>query len=266
MKRCLGILLALFAVQAHGASLPVNEYQQFTLTAPTTVEYGNGLLTTKKTFAAGTWWCANDSFKSDTLPSGDPAVNLAKTCKPVATQTFECFPDMVLPLKAKVLSVSAGEFEGWSVIAAWSCNTPTGIVNYQGGSSLGDVWEWSVSWSLKLFDEAKAKAWCAANCKPPTQNQLARMKPLLDPYAAVVKVSTNGATLTRPVFTIDAAGVRKEVAGAKVQVGAVGNLNKRVGSYCSVEGQPNVAVAGSYPKLGNVYALCTLTTPVGVND
>jgi hypothetical protein len=165
------------------------------------------------------------------------------------------------------VSVDPVRFNGNTYVSGWTCKTATGYRNYIYAWSAQSIGRWLLDAVAGALDEAAAREWCKTNCLPLTAEQMTDARALVAGRLASAKVSASGTATTRPVYSVSGT-TRTIVPNARVAIGEACDIGMRLGttSYFSVAGKPNVAVAGSYPALGDVYAICTFVAPSGVND
>lgn len=110
----------------------------------------------------------------------------------------------------------------------------------------------------------QAQADCKVTCSTPTADEESYIETLLAKYRPHAVVAFNGASATRNVYAANGLALNPTpVAGSTVAVGTTCNENSRLAGtpYYSVYGQPN-AQGGT---LGDVYAVCTVSLPIGAN-
>lgn len=189
---------------------------------------------------------------------------------PVAVSGPACYPDVVLPARLRTASLPAGVSTRYDRIAAWTCQTPTGYSNEVWLFSLSQVIDPVIAAMAGVFDETAARDTCAQRCTALTTAETAHATTWAAPYRASASVSASGSATTRPVYALNPDGTRNTTAvpNARVTIGNRCDISKRLAltSYYSVAGQPNVATTDPADTLGSVYAICTLTTPTGVNQ
>lgn len=181
-----------------------------------------------------------------------------------------CLPKPVVPAKLRVTAVPENVSQRYQWAATWTCRTATGYRNETWMFRTSEVAQAVVeAMTSGVVNEAEARDKCARQCTPLTDAERAFLIQWAQPYLARVTVAATSTSATRPVYALAADGTRATtaLAGQRVAVGERCHLNRRLGntSYYSVEGRPNVATADPSDVLGDVYALCTLTTPIGVS-
>jgi hypothetical protein len=275
MKKILWLAL-LFVAQAQAAEVwtrTATEGQGLTFNRyPVTMRYGDigTNIWVIKTFTgpppAGTaYGCNNETFT-------DPLIGTQKACwEKVVYDGFACLPDVVLPAKVKTVAVPPEQWSGYSNVSAWTCALPSG--DYKNERSIWNLDEIRVFLEQairKQFDEAGAKEWCKTHCEPMGPDLTGRASTLMDAYAAKAKVTASGTATSRPVYPLNADGTRNTTAvvGQRVKVGDSCDIGARVGTttYYSVKGLPNMDTKKTPAILGDVYAACTFSAPIGVNE
>lgn len=198
------------------------------------------------------------------------AARIAVTPPPAPVAGPACYPDVVIPARLRTAALPAGVSTRYDRIAAWTCQTASGYTNEVWMFSLSQVIDPALAALAGVVDEEAARASCAQRCSVLTDAEKAYSTTWAAPYRASAVVSVNGSSTTRPVYALNPDGTRQTTAAAnaRVAVGATCALGARLGttSYYSVAGQPNVATTDPADTLGNLYALCALTTPAGVNQ
>jgi hypothetical protein len=192
--------------------------------------------------------CSDGSVSKSLTVGSVPPVVTPTTAGPV------CYPDISLPVKARTIEVDPALFNGDNRLTLWTCRTVTGYKNERWSWKLSDVAPWVERALGGVLDESAARAWAVANAgtlpaSVRTQSQA------LDQYEATAKVATNGTSLTRPVYPLNADGTRNTtaIAGVRAAVGAACDISKRVGTT-------------SYYAVTGGVTLCTFTAPSGIND
>jgi hypothetical protein len=180
----------------------------------------------------------------------------------------QCYPKVKLPPAMASGTLPAGVSARYDSYAVWVCNLPTGYVTTTNlFASQSNVLKYAWNYVFGSWTAAQAQADCVATCVPPSGAEQLYMNTLSATYQASAKVSGNGSIKTRVVF---AATANDTVLGAqsptsRVHVGTTCNPSKRLPgtSYYSVQGQTDAANAPAI--LGDVFALCAVTLPVGAN-
>jgi hypothetical protein len=198
--------------------------------------------------------CA-DGTATATLTVGNAPPVVPPPAPTVRPAPAPCYPDITIPVKVATVDVDPAEFNGETQLSLWTCRTATGYINVRFAWNPNVLARWFRSASSGSLNEAEATEWCRANCWIPTAQQSQRMRAILAPFEARAVVSTNGASLTRPVYPLLANGTRgtTAVAGVRATVGSPCDITKRVGTT-------------SYYAVTGGVALCTFTAPAGVNE
>lgn len=266
------LLVAVVRIPATAAEGPgvkiADEGGSFTLASASTVIYGAGSTwTAPQVLVPGVHSCSNATF-------GDPINGTVKECRSMIVASPPppaCWPDLKIPLRAKNFDVDPRQFDGESNVAVWTCRTATGLKNEVRLWSLGPSTRKYIDQGLAgQLDEAGAREAAARDGKWAAAEAQEKALQLVGPYLASAKVSASGTAKRRSVYAMNPDGTRNPTAvpGSMVGVGTPCDIGDRIGNtnYFGVEGRSNVAVEGSYPPLGRLYAPCTLSTPVGVNE
>jgi len=154
--------------------------------------------------------------------------------------------------------------------AVWVCEIPSGYRTYVNFFTLSGSATQFLKYATGQITKADADADFQQSYVDPTAPEQALMTSLLAKYHPTAIVAFNGAKKTQQVFALNADGTTSAVSDQAVAVAASCDEKKRVvgsnnpngtGLY-SVSGQPNASSAGT---LGDVYAICTVSTPLGVN-
>jgi len=158
----------------------------------------------------------------------------------------------------------------WPYGAAWSCNTAAGVKNYASGFTVQEVLSFAISYvNTGILDKASADAEAARLLVPPTDAERVYLDGLIATYGSRAVVSNSGTATSRPVYSRNPDGTRNTSAVPNQRVGVAVRCYTfdRIGTttYYSVKGRPNIVTADMNDKLGDVYAVCTRTDPVGVN-
>lgn len=181
---------------------------------------------------------------------------------------FACLP---LPkLNADQYDIPPSGSARYTHALLWSCDKPDSITS------------WVFMWGAAEARDAKglnrtltldvAQALCDANCTTLASDEHAYAQQLIGLFGPHAVVATNGSTLTRPIYARNADGTRSSAKRPEtVRVGQACHLGARlkdahgVGtSYYSVFGRDNAATS-AVDALGDLYALCTVTAPLGLN-
>jgi hypothetical protein len=181
--------------------------------------------------------------------------------------TFRCLP---LPkLNGDIYDVPSGVSMRFQKLGIWTCDTPTSIYTQYFFFS----WAEAAAYARRVITLTESNDVCKRSCVPLTASEVAFAEVLLGNVGPRAKVSTNGTSLTRPTYAKNADGTRNTlVRSERVLVGAKCNQGLRLKdtsgagtSYFSVKGLANVATSAPDDVVGDLYALCTLSAPLGLN-
>lgn len=183
------------------------------------------------------------------------------------TQTFTpptlaCLP---LPrLNGDIIKLPSGISDRFGYVGIWSCDLPTKIVSYAFLFSWGEA-KAVAKRSITVDD---VNALCAKTCVALTASEQTYLDQMLAQYGAKGFVAANRGAQSRPVYGANADRTKNDASRPeRVAVGAKCDLSKRLAGtdYFSVAGQPNVATADPDDVLPDVYAVCEVRAPLGLN-
>lgn len=185
-----------------------------------------------------------------------------------------CWPDATIPLKLYYERLPSAASSTMQYVAVYACKTPKGVINEVWAFNMKEVQDFIPSFLAGKFNEAEATAICAKKCETYRNDNslVTAMRAISKPYLARSEVAKNGDSISRPVYRLKADGTRDPIAvpDARVAVAAGCNTNAAVKegniSYNRVDNNPNVATADPADVLKDVVAVCSLITPLGVNN
>ncbi len=200
------------------------------------------------------------SFTVDNIPDSVPST--------FVPPTFRCLP---LPkLNGDIYDVPPTVSLRFQKLGIWTCDTPTSIYTQYFFFS----WAEAAAYARRVITLAESNDVCKRSCVPLTIEEVAFAKAKLAEVGPKAKVAVSGTSVTRPTYAKNADGTRNTtVRSERVLIGSTCNQGLRLKDiygkgteYYSVKGLANVATSRTDDVLGDLYALCTLTAPLGLNQ
>lgn len=166
----------------------------------------------------------------------------------------ECWP-VDEPSKVLIAPITG---QRWSHYAAWSCVEPTKVYTRVIAFNRSEF----ISALASVRTKSQADAYYAANpTSSASESDKAYLLAIANQHAPVAVIA---GAVTRPTYALNADGTRQATAtGKRIAQGKQCDPLKRVKDtvYYSVQGQ--LATDGS--TLGNVVAVCSISSAVGLN-